>query len=511
MEKSTQKMKLTQLPFFLLSFFFFQSCELSPKKIIHPNIIYILADDLGYGDLSIYNEASKIKTPHLDQLARQGMRFMDMHSTSSVCTPTRYSILTGEYAWRTSLKMGVLWSYGPLMIPDEKETVAKLLKRNGYQTAVVGKWHLGLDWQLKSDPQPNQVIQNDWGLITDYKEEIIDFSKNPTKGPTQVGFDYSYILPASLDIPPYAYLENEKITQPVTSYTDGSNLEGDRDYDFWRPGPMAEGFDFYEVLPNFIDKAKAFIKKTQQKKAPFFLYLSLAGPHTPWVPKAKAPYSSKAGMYGAFVEMVDEQLGQLFAYIDEQGIGEETMVIFTSDNGPYWKPHHIEKYNHKAAAQLRGMKGDIYDAGHRVPFLVRWPAKVSPGSMAQGASSLANFYATVADLLGIPSKALDSNSLLGQLTDSDFQQQAQPVIHHSSRGHFAIRYGDWKMIEKRGSGGFNPPASQPTPPGERPQRLFNLKEDPSELNDVSQEYPQKLEQLIQQLDSIKQRHLISLK
>lgn len=183
-------------------------------------------------------------------------------------------------------------------------------------------------------------------------------------------------------------------------------------------------------------------------------------------------------MYGAFVEMLDEQLGQLFAYLDEQGIGEETMVIFTSDNGPYWKPHHIEKYNHKAAAQLRGMKGDIYDAGHRVPFLVRWPAKVSPGSMAQGASSLANFYATVADLLGIPSKALDSNSLLGQLTDSDFQQQAQPVIHHSSRGHFAIRYGDWKMIEKEAREVLPHQQANPRSPGKDPNAFLTSRRTP---------------------------------
>ena len=257
--------------FCILSLLLFFGCLPENKSNSKfPNIIYILADDLGYGDLSIYNKTSKIKTPHLDQLASEGMRFMDMHSTSSVCTPTRYSILTGEYAWRTSLKSGVLWSYGPLMIPDEKETVAKLLQRNGYQTAVVGKWHLGLDWQLKTSYQENQVIRNDWGLITDYKEEIIDFSKNPTKGPTQVGFDYSYILPASLDIPPYVYLENEKFTQPVSNYTEGSNLEGDKDYDFWRPGPMAERFDFYNVLPNFIKKAKAFIDKAQKNDAPFF-------------------------------------------------------------------------------------------------------------------------------------------------------------------------------------------------------------------------------------------------
>jgi arylsulfatase A len=489
----------------ILVFLFFLGCapeeESQPE---HPNIIYILADDLGYGDLSIYNKASKIKTPHLDQMAKEGMRFLDMHSTSSVCTPTRYSILTGEYAWRTNLKTGVLWSYGPLMIPDKKETVAKLLQRHRYQTAVVGKWHLGLDWQLKTPYQESQVIKNDWGLITDYKEEIIDFSKNPIKGPTQVGFDYSYILPASLDIPPYVYLENEKFTQPINNYSDGSNMEGDKDYDFWRPGPMAQDFDFYEVLPNFINKAKAYIQKAQKKESPFFLYLPLAAPHTPWVPKTNDFQQSTAGAYGSFVRMVDDQVGQLLAYLDDQGIAEETLVVFTSDNGPYWKPHHIEKYDHKAAALLRGMKGDIYEAGHRVPFIVKWPGKVNPGTTSQQTNSLANFYATIADIISIPSKALDSFSLFNELTQKENKKEIKPIIHHSSRGYFALRHGDWKMIEKRGSGGFSPPVRQPTPPGGIQERLFNLREDPSERYDLSQKFPNQLEQMKEKLDSIRQ-------
>ena len=288
MIKMTLK-KVSLVYYFLVLFMVLGCATEQQQKPNRPNIIYILADDLGYGDLKYYNNNSKIKTPHLDRLARQGMSFMDMHSTSSVCTPTRYSILTGEYAWRTQLKKGVLWSYGPLMIPDQKETVAKLLQRNDYQTAVVGKWHLGLDWQLKPNYREDQVIRRAPGMVTDHSEEIIDFSKNPTKGPRDVGFDYSYILPASLDIPPYVYLENEKFTQPVNDYSDGSNLDGDKDYDFWRPGPMAEGFDFYEVLPTFIQKAKAYINQATQKEAPFFLYLPLAAPHTPLGPQRKTP------------------------------------------------------------------------------------------------------------------------------------------------------------------------------------------------------------------------------
>ena len=242
-----------------MSFFVISCVTKDPYQIKSPNVIYILADDLGYGDLNCYNEDSKIKTPNIDKLASEGMIFTDMHSTSSVCTPTRYSILTGEYAWRTKLKSSVLWSYGPLMISDEKSTVSKLFKKENYNTAVIGKWHLGLDWQLKKNYEKVDVMVNDFGLITDYNEKIVDFSKNPTRGPSNVGFDYHYIIPASLDIPPYVYIENGVYKTPINNYTEGSNLEKDKDGDFWRPGPMAEGFDFYEVLPEFINKAKDYL------------------------------------------------------------------------------------------------------------------------------------------------------------------------------------------------------------------------------------------------------------
>lgn len=485
----------------LLSFW---SC--SPKKeakVKAPNIIYILADDLGYGDLYVYNQASKIKTPRLDQLAREGKRFTDMHSTSSVCTPTRYSIITGEYAWRSPLKKGVLWSYGPLMIPDGKETVAKLLSRNNYQTAVIGKWHLGLDWQLKTPYDSNDVDANDLGFVRDYSENIIDFSKAPKTGPANVGFDYSYILPASLDIPPYVYLENGEFTQPINDYTDGNNMDKDKDGDFWRPGPMAEGFDFYEVLPSFISKAKTYIQGAKDNKAPFFLYLPLAAPHTPWVPKPYYKDISEAGMYGAFVSMVDDYIGQLIDYIDQLGLSEETMIVFTSDNGPYWKLPYIKNFNHRAAGNLKGMKGDIYDGGHRIPFIVKWPGKVKAGSISDHPNTLANFYATMADLVGVSSAVHDSHSIYKVLIDENHIPDVKPIIHHSSRGHFAIRSGNWKMIEKWGSGGFSPPTFLETPVGQLQERLYNLEEDIAEVNDLSPKKPKQLEKLKLQLDSIR--------
>ncbi len=485
----------------LVTFFFFGCKQENHKK--DPNVIYILADDLGYGDLSSYNSESKINTPYLNKLADEGMRFTDMHSTSSVCTPTRYSILTGEYAWRTPLKKGVLWSYGPLMIGENQETLPKLFKRMGYQTAVIGKWHLGLDWVLKTPYDSSQVNKNKFGLIIDYNEKVIDFSKPPKRGPHNIGFDYSYIIPASLDIPPYVYIENEKFTQVVSDYTPGSNLEADYDGAFWRPGPMAKGFDFYEVLPSFIRKAKTFINKAKDDRTPFFLYLPLAAPHTPWVPKKQSKDISEAGMYGDFVSMVDNQVGALISYIDELGLKEETLIVFASDNGPYWKEKYIKAYGHKAAGNLKGMKGDIYDGGHRIPFIVRWPGKIKAGSISDNPNTLANFYATMAEYFGTSSKAIDSYSIFKELVELDHIPKINAIVHHSSNGHFALRKGKWKLIEKLGSGGFSRPSSVKTVAGTSQERLFNLENDLTEAVDLSNEAPQKLVELIRTLDSIK--------
>ena len=486
------------------SFFVFGCITEDEKQIKSPNVIYILADDLGYGDLNCYNKDSKIKTPNLDKLANQGMRFTDMHSTSSVCTPTRYSIITGEYAWRTNMKSGVLWSYGPLMISDEKQTVAKLFKKKNYNTAVIGKWHLGLDWQLRTPYELNEVDSNNLGFIRDYSENIIDFSKPPKRGPSNIGFDYHYIIPASLDIPPYVYIENGGFTSPLNDYTEGSNLERDKDGDFWRPGPMAEGFKFYDVLPEFINKAKNYLTEAKEKDNPFFLYLPLAAPHTPWVPKENYDGVSKAGQYGEFVTMVDDYVGKLFDHIKSLELEEETIVIFASDNGPYWKQPYIDEFNHRAAGELRGMKGDIYEGGHRIPHIVRWPGRIKGGSTNNIPNTLANFFSTVADLLKLDSAATDSHSIFNQLTSVSKIQKKKPIIHHSSEGHFAIRIGDWKMIEKLGSGGFSLPKRVEKQTGVKQERLYNIKQDLSEQKNLANDYPNKIFQMKKKLDSIRE-------
>ena len=482
------------------------SCS-NNEKVKKPNIIYILADDLGYGDLSVYNQNSKISTPNINSIGNQGMIFSDMHSTSSVCTPTRYSILTGEYAWRTKLKEGVLWSYGEPLIPENKKTVGSMLKKFGYTTSVIGKWHLGLGWEKKVEISESNADISDSGLIRDINENIIDFSKNPTFGPPQNGFDYSFILPSSLDIPPYLYLENNKFIKPVNNYTDGNKPNHDSSGAFWRAGPMAEDFEIDQVLPTFFDKSKEYIKRVQKEDKPFFLYLPLPGPHTPWLPLDSFRDTSEAGEYGDFVKMIDYHVGDLLDHLKSLNLEENTMVIFTSDNGPYWWPESIERFNHKAALELKGMKGDIYDGGHRIPFMVKYPGIVKEKSTNSDVNSLASLMGTLGEMLGEESNniGIDSHSFYDALMNDNYKAEPKSIIHHSSRGFFSIRKGKWKLIENLGSGGFSKPVFIKPNQGENIYSLFDMDEDISEINNLSNKHPEIVKDLITEMNSIKKK------
>ncbi|MGI9138128.1 MAG: sulfatase family protein, partial [Sediminibacterium sp.] len=351
-----------------------------------PNIVYILADDLGYGDVFVNNPESKIKTPHIDRLATQGMRFTDAHTTSSVCTPSRYSIMTGSYPWRSRLPIGVLRGYSRTLIYPQQKTIANLLKTKSYHTAVVGKWHLGIDWVLKEafkdSIHPNYNKDNMYGIRDEMNPNQINFDKAPTAGPLTQGFDYSYILPASLDMPPYCYLENDQLTEMPSGFTPGNKLESGYTGPFWRPGLMSPSFDFINVLPTFTNKAIAFIQKQQQSTQPYFLYFPMPAPHTPWMPTDNYKGKSKAGEYGDYVMMVDDAVGAVLKVLDSLGMSNNTIVLFASDNGPYWRENFVAEFNHKAAGSFRGMKGDAFEGGHRVPFIVRYPGKVKAGSVS---------------------------------------------------------------------------------------------------------------------------------
>ncbi len=502
---------------FILSFvlyIFISGCEEKKEKTkqnLNPNIIYILADDLGYGDVSAYNPGEKISTPHIDRLAEQGMRFTDAHSTSSVCTPTRYSILTGQYCWRSRLPLGVLRGYGRALIEPGRQTVASLLQEKGYSTAVIGKWHLGLDWMVKegfeSVLEDPAGYPNGAGILPDMNPDYIDFTKPPANGPLKHGFDYSYILPASLDMDPYCYLENDTLVEMPTDYTPGNDLNTGYTGAFWRPGLMAPGFDFHQVLPVFTSKAENYILNQKNAKNPYFLYFALPAPHTPWVPVDEFSGTSQIEEYGDFILMVDAMVGRILSALNESGNAENTIVILTSDNGPYWRPDYVEKYGHRAAYKFRGMKADAWEGGHRIPFIVKWPGKVQPGSVSNSTTTLANLTATVADILGLaPDKVRGEDSysilpvLLGKEESVPFQDA---VIHHSSKGIFAIRSGDWKLIEGLGSGGFSEPVYYEPMPGEAKGQLYNLENDPGETENLYLLKPEIVELLTQKLDSIK--------
>lgn len=486
-------------------FLLFLSCNSpqEPAKSSPPNIIYILADDMGYGDIPLYNPQSKIATPNLSKFASQGLRFTDAHAPAAVCTPTRYGILTGRYAFRSERTKRVIRGFGPSLIPETQTTVAELLKRNGYRTGCVGKWHLGVNWAVKGGGRPGEELADTNMQMVIPHRDSVDFVQKVTGGPVEAGFDYSFILPASLDMEPYCFLENNELITPPTDYTEGNDLNTGYTGAFWREGWIAPDFEFEQVLPTFIDKAEAFIEAETKTGEPFFLYLPLASPHTPWVPVEEFKNTSEAGPYGDFTQMVDAMIGKLLRKVDELGISEETLIIFTSDNGPYWRTNEIETYGHRAAGSLRGMKADAWEGGHRVPFLVRWPEKIKPGVSDQ-LTCLTDLMATLASLLGddlTDAEGPDSYDILPVLLGENAAAGRESLISQSSRGKLAIRKGDWKYINGLGSGGFSPPGNEEPVPGGPEGQLYNLKDDPGETRNLCLENPEKVREMQQLLEA----------
>lgn len=468
----------------------------SDEQKTMPNIVYILADDMGYGDFGANNPASKIPTPQLDSLAADGMRFTDAHAPASVCTPTRYGIMTGEYAFRSKrLRYGALNGYGHAMIEQGRMTVPRLLQGAGYTTGIIGKWHLGLNWKIKPEFKKEfaALLPDKDGhmVVKSTKPDWVDFSKQPTDGPVTLGFDYSYILPASLDFPPYTYLENDQMTEVPTEQIEGRDLDTGFTKAFYRGGLKAPSFDFNQVLPNFTQRAANFIEEKAKSDKPYFLYVPLPAPHTPWLPAEKFNGVSGAGMYGDFMAMVDDAVGQIIAAVENSGEARDTLIIFTSDNGPFWQQRHKDTFGHNAAGIYRGMKGDTHEAGHRMPYVVKWPAKVAAGSVSDHITTQTNLMATVAEIVGqqMPMGAgKDSKSIVPILLGGTAQPEI--LIHQSPGDMFAIRDGDWKFIDGLGSGGFTKPRTiKPTPGGPKGQ-LYNMATDPIESENLYLKHPE---------------------
>ncbi len=465
------------------------------RAVPEPNIVLILADDLGYGDPGCYSGQSKIPTPALDRLAGQGIRFTDAHTPSAVCTPTRYGVVTGRYCWRSPLKRGVLNGYSEPLIETDRLTLASLLKRHGYSTGCAGKWHLGLGWAAK-DPDRKAGADN------------VDWSKPVAHGPQSLGFDYSYIIPASLDMDPYCWLENGRVVEAATEHTPGSKRRWDGGGGFWRAGPIAPSFDFYEVLPTITTRSVEFVKR-QKTGQPFFLYVPLTAPHTPWMPTKEFRGRTEVDWYGDFVTQVDAAIGRIIQAVDDAGLRDNTLVIVTSDNGSHWPVAQIKQFDYRANGPWRGQKSDIHEGGHRVPFLCRWPGRIEPGTQSRQTICLTDLLATFAAILGerLPVEAgQDSYNILPAMLNPGLEKPIRAAtVHHSGNGMFAIRQGPWKLIQGLGSGGFTAPRRIEPKPGGPLGQLYNLEQDPGEQNNLWTERPEMVERLSALLERYKQQ------
>ena len=473
-----------------LSLFFISliswSCSTEKGVPDNPNLIYILADDLGYGDVSSFNPASKIITPHIDMIASEGIMFVDAHSGSAVCTPTRYGILTGRYSWRTGLKQGVLWSWDKPLIDSSRLTLASILREKGYSTACIGKWHLGLGW------------------VMDEETSVADFSQALTAGPNDNGFDYSYIIPASLDIPPYVYIENHEITSLPNRITSDTSKFG-----WWREGHTGADFYHEKVLPHLTDKVVEWINIQAEKEEPFFLYLALPAPHTPILPTGDFIGISNTNPYGDFVVMVDHMVGRVLDAVEANNIEGNTIIIFTSDNGcsPEADFKQLDSLGHSPSFVYRGHKADIFDGGHRVPMILKWPDIVNAGRTSIHAVSLNDILATMADITDyeLPSDAAeDSFSMLSILLGEQNNYKRESVIHHSVDGYFAIRKGKWKLNVCAGSGGWsNPVESKAEELGLPWLQLYDMDSDPGEKENLADEHPD----IVNELKELLSKHI----
>lgn len=463
-----------------------------------PNVIVILADDLGFGDLSCYNPASRIQTPHIDKLAKNGVSFHDAHTASSVCTPSRYALLTGRYPWRSKLKSGVLWAYDWPLIEAGRETMASYFSKKGYRTALTGKWHLGWRWPVK----PGETIDTiSFGGRKEEqtldRESKIDFTSRVLGGPMDCGFDYTFAVDIP-SLPPFAFIENGHWSGGIPSIMKPDTMSGAK-------GLMQEGWQSSDMNARVMNKAFQFIKTPA--KDPFFLYLPLNIPHQPVAPAAEFKGSSAAGDYGDFVVEMDAYIGKLIALLTETGAYENTIIVFTSDNGsvndagdnkikgPDWSQFGsgFSMFGHRSNGQWRGMKGDIWEGGHRVPLIIHWPHGIPGGRISQQLVGLQDLFSTLASLSegktvkGVSEDGVDFSS---SLTGNKDRKGRDHIIFHSSRGELAVRQGRWKFINCNYSGGnlFNPfiPNNQTfTTSGQ----LYDMQKDPFEQNNLYDSLP----------------------
>lgn len=467
---------------------------------VKPNIVILYADDMGYGDLGIQNPESKIPTPHLDGLAREGTRFTDAHSSSGICTPSRYALLQGRYHWRKF--HDIVNSFDQPVLDNDRLTIAQLLRSKGYRTACIGKWHLGWDWNAIKKPAARDKPQP-------FAPADLDWSRPIPGGPLAHGFDY-YFGDDVPNFPPYTWFENDHvITEPTVMLdTTAKTAEGSWEA---RPGPSVKDWDFWSVMPTLTKRAVEWIGQ-QKSNEPFFLYLPFTSPHAPIVPTKEFVGRSQANGYGDFVVQTDNTVGQVLQALQQHGFASNTLVIFSADNGPERYAYaRIRDFNHRSMGPLRGLKRDIWEGGHRVPFIVRWPGVVPAGKVSDGLISQIDLWATLAAIVEaeIPAgSAEDSYNQLGLLKGVS-PSVRETLVHNTNAKGYALRHGDWVLIAAE-TGGISqvPPWFDKVngyPKNSFPGELYNLREDLAQKHNLYGERPEQVQQLTHLLEQIRKQ------
>jgi len=478
-------------------------------ETLRPNILLILADDLGYGDVSCYNAQSKVPTPRIDRLAREGMRFTDAHSPSTVCTPSRYSLLTGQMPFRAGRVPVFVGSGGPCLIKPGQLTLPQMLRERGYATAMTGKWHVGLSF---FDVNGQPLTRGDLDSV-----KRIDYSRAIPDAPIHRGFDRFFgtaCCPGTDHL--YAFIVGDRIPVPPTKLLDKTKLPKHPYAHDNRPGMIAPDYDIEQVDMVFLQKSKEFLEDhvKRQPGKPFFLYHATAAVHLPSF--AAPPFQGKtqAGPHGDFIHELDFIVGELLDTLEKLGVADNTLVMFSSDNGPEVESvvHMRADYGHDGARPWRGMKRDDWEGGHRIPFIVRWPGKVKPGSTSAQTVSLTDVMATCAAVCGatLPrDAALDSCNLLPVLLNGDGTKPVRDYTVQQACGVFSIRRGPWKYLDHRGSGGNNYDAAElkayalPDTAPDAPGQLYHLGTDPGEKTNLYFQYPEIVKELKRLLDASK--------
>lgn len=477
----------------------FRGCN--SQESHQPNIVIIYADDMGYGDLACQNPETKIPTPFLDRLASEGMRFTDAHSSSGICSPSRFALLTGQYHWRRT--HNIVNSFGPPMFKDGDITLPQVLRDAGYTTACFGKWHLGWDWAfINEEPSGERTY---WGNTRKvYLVEDIDWSSPVTGGPLERGFDH-YFGDGTINFPPYAWVDGDRFIDLPDGFFefdgfDSSVKEGEWDS---RPGPMVKGWDPYKVLPTLTSKVVEWIQ-IQEAENPFFLYFALPSPHTPVIPNEEFVGKSEAGGYGDFMFQTDWVAGQVLNALKEKGFEENTIVIFSSDNGPERLAFgRGEKYGHFSMGKFRGLKRDVWEGGHHVPFIVKWPAQIEAGSVSDELISQIDIMATLAAVINITlpeNAAPDSRNFLPVWAGKKYPSTLRKtLVHNTYKGHWGLRQRKWLYINKPSGEVSKMPESFKKLRGytdfDSEGLLFDLEKDPEQRLNLFGQYPEKVEQM----------------